>query len=259
MLEALEAALDSIEADEAIRVVVLTGAGDRAFCAGADVEAWSALAPIDMWRTWVRAGHRAMDRLEGLRQPTIAALNGIAYGGGLELALACDLRIAADTARVAAPEGGHRHDPAWGMTTRLAVVAGPARAKQMILTGEPVDARRAEAWGVLSRSCRRRARGRGPPHGRAHRCNGPRRGADREAAHRRRAAARVGIARGAGQRPGGVHGRCERRPGQLPRAPAAQVQGVVMGTRSACDIGAATVRSLDDRPSSIFGAFPEAR
>ena len=150
MLQALEVALASIEADEAIRVVVLTGAGERAFCAGADVDAWSSLAPIDMWRTWVRAGHRAMDRLEGMRQPTIAALNGIAYGGGLELALACDLRIAADTVKVAAPEVGIATIPAWGMLTRLAVVAGPARAKQMILTGEPVEARRAEAWGVLS-------------------------------------------------------------------------------------------------------------
>jgi len=91
-----------------------------------------------------------MDRLDGLRQPTIAALNGIAYGGGLELALACDLRIAADTVKVAAPEVGIATIPGWGMTTRLAVLAGPARAKQMILTGEPVAAPRAEAWGVLS-------------------------------------------------------------------------------------------------------------
>jgi enoyl-CoA hydratase/carnithine racemase len=150
MLEALEAMLASIEADDAIRVVVLTGAGDRAFCAGADINAWASLAPIDMWRRWVRSGHRVMDRLAGLRQPTIAALNGIAYGGGLELALACDLRIAADTAKVAAPEVGIGTIPGWGMTTRLAVVAGPARAKQMILSGEPVEAARAEAWGVLS-------------------------------------------------------------------------------------------------------------
>jgi enoyl-CoA hydratase len=150
MLEGLEAALTTLEADEAVRVVVLTGAGDRAFCAGADISAWASLAPIDMWRRWVRSGHRVMDRLEGLRQPTIAALNGIAYGGGLELALACDLRIAADTVKVAAPEVGIGTIPGWGMTTRLAVVAGPARAKQMILSGQPVDARRAEAWGVLS-------------------------------------------------------------------------------------------------------------
>lgn len=150
MLVGLETMLDAVEADEAIRVVVLTGAGDRAFCAGADINAWSALAPIEMWRTWVRLGHRVMDRLEGLRQPTIAALNGIAYGGGLELALACDLRIAADTAKVAAPEVGIGTIPGWGMTTRLAAVAGPARAKQMILTGEPIGAARAEAWGIVS-------------------------------------------------------------------------------------------------------------
>lgn len=150
MLGGLESILSTVEADETIRVVVLTGAGERAFCAGADIDAWSSLAPIDMWRWWVRLGHRVFDRLEALRQPTIAALNGIAYGGGLELALACDLRIAADTVRVAAPEVGIGTIPGWGMTTRLAVLAGPARAKQMILTGEPVSAARAEAWGLLS-------------------------------------------------------------------------------------------------------------
>jgi enoyl-CoA hydratase/carnithine racemase len=150
MLEGLEAILGSLEADAGVRVVVLTGAGDRAFCAGADIGAWSSLAPIDMWRRWVRLGHRVMDRLEGLRQPTIAALNGVAFGGGLELALACDLRIAAETARVAAPEVGIGTIPGWGMTTRLAVLAGPARAKQLILGGQPIDARRAESWGLLS-------------------------------------------------------------------------------------------------------------
>jgi enoyl-CoA hydratase len=150
MLDGLERLLDVIEADDDIRVVVLTGAGDKAFSAGADINAWAAVAPIDAWRHWVRRGHRVMDRLDGLRQPTIASLNGIAFGGGLELALACDLRIAADTVRVAAPEVGIGTIPGWGMTSRLAAIAGPARAKQMILTGQPVDAARAEAWGILS-------------------------------------------------------------------------------------------------------------
>jgi enoyl-CoA hydratase/carnithine racemase len=150
MLEGLESLLTTVEGDEAIRVLILAGAGERAFCAGADINAWSSLEPIDMWRRWVRLGHRVLDRLAGLRQPTIAAINGIAYGGGLELALACDLRIAADTARVAAPEVGIGTIPGWGMTTRLAAVAGPARAKQLILSGDPVDAARAEAWGILS-------------------------------------------------------------------------------------------------------------
>lgn len=150
MLAGLEEALLTIDADAEIRVVVIKGSGAKAFSAGADVVAWSSLAPLDMWRTWTRTGHRVMERLESLRQPTIAALNGIAYGGGLELALACDLRLAADHVKLAAPEVGIATVPGWGMTTRLATVVGPARAKQMILTGLPIDAERAADWGLVS-------------------------------------------------------------------------------------------------------------
>jgi len=150
MLTTLEKALLTIDADPEVRVVVIKGSGARAFSAGADVVAWSSLAPLDMWRTWTRTGHRVMERLESLRQPTIAALNGIAYGGGLELALACDLRLAADHVTLAAPEVGIATVPGWGMTTRLATVIGPARAKQMILTGLPIDAERAASWGLVS-------------------------------------------------------------------------------------------------------------
>ena len=150
MLAALEEALLTIDADPEIRVVVIKGSGPKAFSAGADVVAWSSLAPLDMWRTWTRTGHRVMERLESLRQPTIASLNGIAYGGGLELALACDLRLAADHVKLAAPEVGIATVPGWGMTTRLATVVGPARAKQMILTGLPIDAERAASWGLVS-------------------------------------------------------------------------------------------------------------
>ena len=174
-------------------------------------------------------GHRVMDRLEGLRQPTIAALNGIAYGGGLELALACDLRIAADTVKVAAPEVGIGTIPGWGMTTRLAVVAGPARAKQMILTGRPVDARRAETWGVLSEVVAAGGAARGhASDGRAHRRPGAGRRPGRQAAHRRPPAPGAGVTRVAGQRAHCVHRRRARRPRQLPRAPARKVRGVVM-------------------------------
>ena len=150
MLAALDDELLAIDDDAAVRVVVIKGSGAKAFSAGADVVAWSSLAPLDMWRTWTRTGHRVMERLESLRQPTIAALNGIAYGGGLELALACDLRIAADHVKLGAPEVGIATVPGWGMTTRLATVVGPARAKQMILTGLPVDAERAADWGLVS-------------------------------------------------------------------------------------------------------------
>ena len=150
MLAALEETLLTIDADPEIRVVVIKGSGAKAFSAGADVVAWSSLAPLDMWRTWTRTGHRVMERLESLRQPTIASLNGIAYGGGLELALACDLRLAADHVKLAAPEVGIATVPGWGMTTRLATVVGRARAKQMILTGLPIDAERAASWGLVS-------------------------------------------------------------------------------------------------------------
>ena len=150
MLAALEEALLTIDADPEIRVAVIKGSGSKAFSAGADVVAWSSLAPLDMWRTWTRTGHRVMERLESLRQPTIAALNGIAYGGGLELALACDLRLAADHVKLAAPEVGIATVPGWGMTTRLTTVVGRARAKQMILTGLPIDADRAASWGLVS-------------------------------------------------------------------------------------------------------------
>jgi enoyl-CoA hydratase/carnithine racemase len=150
MLADLDAAFITIDSNADVRVVVITGAGERAFSAGADVVAWSALPPLDMWRTWTRTGQRVLDRLESLRQPTIAALNGVAYGGGLELALACDLRIAADHVKAGAPEVGIGTVPGWGMTTRLATVVGPARAKQMILTGSPIDAARAAEWGMFS-------------------------------------------------------------------------------------------------------------
>jgi enoyl-CoA hydratase len=150
MLADLDAAFIAIEADADVRVLVIEGAGTKAFSAGADVVAWSALSPLDMWRTWTRTGQRVLDRLESLRQPTIAALNGVAFGGGLELALACDLRIAADHVKVGAPEVGIGTVPGWGMTTRLPAVVGPARAKQMILTGSPVDAGEAASWGLVS-------------------------------------------------------------------------------------------------------------
>ena len=102
-----------------------------------------------MWRRWIPAGQRVLDHLETLRQPTIAAINGFAFGGGLELALACDLRIAADHATFAAPEVGIATVPGWGATGRLAAVVGLARAKQLILTGQPIDAATAATWGLV--------------------------------------------------------------------------------------------------------------
>jgi enoyl-CoA hydratase len=131
-------------------VVILTGAGERAFCVGADVNAWSALEPLDMWRRWIREGHRVLRRLAHLRQPSIAAINGFAFGGGLELALAADIRIAAETASFAMPETKIGTLPGWAGTSRLPEAIGVARAKQMIFSGARIDAFTAERWGLVN-------------------------------------------------------------------------------------------------------------
>lgn len=149
MLAQLDDYAERIEKDVTIRVVVLAAAGERAFCVGADILAWSALAPLDM-RHWIRDGHRVFNRIASLPQPVIAALNGLAYGGGLELALTADLRIAVETARFAMPEVKLATIPGWGGTQRLPQLIGTARALQMILTGEPVDAATAERWGLVN-------------------------------------------------------------------------------------------------------------
>ena len=150
MLAELERLLDQIDRDADIRVVIVTGGGERAFCVGADIHAWSALEPLDMWRVWVREGHRVLARLAALRQPTIAVINGYAFGGGLEVALAADLRIAADTALFALPEPRIGTLPGWAGTRRLPGVIGVARAKQMVFTGAQIDAATAESWGLVN-------------------------------------------------------------------------------------------------------------
>ncbi len=150
MLDGLEAALAQVDQDERTRVMLLTGAGERAFCVGADINAWAALEPLDMWRRWIRDGHRVFGRLAGLRQPVIAVLNGFTFGGGLELALAADVRLAADGIELAMPEVKIGTIPGWGGTQRLPALIGPARAKQMILTGDRIDARKAERLGLVN-------------------------------------------------------------------------------------------------------------
>jgi enoyl-CoA hydratase/carnithine racemase len=150
MLADLERLVDDLDRDAVVRVVVVTGAGERAFSVGADINAWAALTPLDMWRSWVRDGHRVMRRLARLRQPTIAAVNGYAFGGGLELALATDMRIAAATAAFAMPETTIGTLPGWAGTRRLSDAIGVARAKQMIFSGARIDAATAERWGLVN-------------------------------------------------------------------------------------------------------------
>lgn len=150
MLGELEAAITQAEQSSEVRVIILESASEKAFCVGADILAWTALSPLAMWSEWVQRGHRIFDRIERVRQPVICAIHGYAYGGGLELALACDLRVAADSARFSLPEVRLGTVPGWGGTDRLPRLIGGARAKQMIFTGEPITAEVAEAWGLVN-------------------------------------------------------------------------------------------------------------
>ncbi len=150
MLAAIDRACAEIESDGGVRALIVTSSSPRAFCAGADVDEWSALSPEQMWRRWIAEGHRVFARLARLHVPSVAAIDGMAFGGGLELALCCDLRVAAQTARFALPEVRIGMAPGWGGPARLTALIGAARAKQMALTGEAVDAPTALAWGMIN-------------------------------------------------------------------------------------------------------------
>jgi enoyl-CoA hydratase len=149
MLAAIDRACECLEQADDVRVVVVDSADAKAFCSGADIGEWGALAPQDMWRRWTRVGHRVFDRLTVLPQPTIAQIHGLAFGGGLELALACDLRIASADAVFAMPEVQVGAVPGWGGTRRLVRLIGPARTKQMVFRALRVDAATALAWGLV--------------------------------------------------------------------------------------------------------------
>ncbi len=143
----LDACFASVQADATVRAVVVTGAGDRAFVAGADIAEMAGMSP-DRARSLAAAGQRAFARLEALSIPTVAAVNGFALGGGNELALACDLVYASEKARFGQPEVTLGLVPAWGGTQRLARRVGPMRALEMVLAGETYDAQRAKEMGL---------------------------------------------------------------------------------------------------------------
>jgi enoyl-CoA hydratase len=135
--------------DVEARVVVLTGAGDRAFIAGADIAYMSGL-DVDEARAWGDLGHEVAGLLETMPQPTIAAINGFALGGGCELALACDLRYASSRAKLGQPEINLGIIPGWGGTQRLARATTLGFAKELILTGRIVDADEALERGLVN-------------------------------------------------------------------------------------------------------------
>ena len=149
MLDALEQIARELDADTEVRVVVLTAAGDKAFSVGADINEWAALQPLDMWRRWVRRGHQVFDQWARLRQPVVAALNGHAMGGGLELALASDIRLAAAHAEFALPEASIGTCPGWSGSQRLVRLVGASSAKYLALSGVRLRAEQALARGLV--------------------------------------------------------------------------------------------------------------
>ena len=141
--------LRELAEDAETRVVVLTGAGDRAFVAGADIKYMSSLG-VGEAKEWGALGHEAARLLETMPKPTIAAINGFALGGGCELALACDLRYASATAKLGQPEINLGIIPGWGGTQRLARATTLGFAKELILTGRLVDAEEAERRALVN-------------------------------------------------------------------------------------------------------------
>jgi enoyl-CoA hydratase len=148
MVGALAAAADAIEASRDVRVAILSAEG-RAFSVGGDIAAWGGLEPLDMWRHWVRAGHRAFDRLARLRVPLVAVLAGHALGGGLELAATADIRIGEPQAKLGLPETGLGMVPGWSGTQRLVRRFGPQVVRRLCLAGTVVSGADALALGLV--------------------------------------------------------------------------------------------------------------
>jgi enoyl-CoA hydratase/carnithine racemase len=140
-------ALKRVETDDCVRALVLTAEGERSFCAGADLDELATHRLADAFNL---ASRNLFDALARMPVPTVAAINGAAVGGGLELALCCDVRVCAPQARFSLPEPVHGLIPAAGGTWRLPQIVGPARAREIILFGKEIDAQTALTWGLVS-------------------------------------------------------------------------------------------------------------
>ena len=148
VLRDLDAVLDQVEADDSILVAVITGAG-RSFVAGADIGQMSTLTAAEA-KAFGVLGNRVFLKLENLTKPTIAAVNGFALGGGCELSMACDIRVASEKAKFGQPEVGLGITPGFGGTQRLARIVGVSNAMELILTAKTINAARAQELGLVS-------------------------------------------------------------------------------------------------------------
>lgn len=145
----LARAIDIISADEGIKVLVITGAGERSFCAGADISYMVNIDAITAEK-YASSAQSVLNKIEKMEKPVIAAINGFALGGGCELSLVCDIRIASENAKIGQPEVTIGIPPGWGGTQRLLRVVGPAKAKEMIFTGKMITAHEAATIGLVN-------------------------------------------------------------------------------------------------------------
>jgi enoyl-CoA hydratase len=142
-------ALDDVRRDECVRVVVLTGAGEKAFSAGADIKAMVGMNALKA-RELSLMGERLCVALENLEKPVIAAINGFALGGGMEVSMACDIRIASESARMGQTEINIGLIPGWGGTQRLTRLVGKGKTKELVFSGKMIDAKTAEQLGIVN-------------------------------------------------------------------------------------------------------------
>ena len=146
----LSQAIDIVSTDDGIKVIVITGTGERSFCAGADIRYVVNIDPIEAER-YATFIHTLLNKIENLQKPVIAAINGYALGGGCELALACDIRIASSNAKIGQTEVTIGIPPGWGGTQRLLRIVGPAKAKELIYTGKMITAEEAARIGLVNK------------------------------------------------------------------------------------------------------------
>src|ERR671913_2031400 len=145
----LSKTIDIVGVDDGIRAIILTGAGERSFCAGADIAYMANIDPVQAEK-YASSAQAVLNKIENLQKPVIAAVNGFALGGGCELAMVCDIRIASSNAKLGQPEVTIGIPPGWGGTQRLLRVVGPAKAKEMIFTGKMITAHEAATIGLVN-------------------------------------------------------------------------------------------------------------
>jgi 3-hydroxypropionyl-coenzyme A dehydratase len=150
VISELSSAIDTIAEDDNIRVVIITGKGERSFCAGADIRYVVNISAIEAER-YGSSVHAMLNKIENLEKPVIAAINGYALGGGCEIALACDIRIASSNAQIGQTEVKIGIPPGWGGTQRMLRILGPTKAKELIFTGEMIAADEALKMGLVNK------------------------------------------------------------------------------------------------------------